>query len=179
MSLTVALTSSEYELVNRKSKPQGQRPKIYHIGVGDVAISDDFEAFLILASAGARSSMALMLNVLLQVTAGPPTRNAAYSEMLNDCVVDAVTRQTQAKQLLGSFDAAFKGLDPGKFQTIPEVSAMNNDLLALLPLESFQDFANYQYAMAFQYKQRGAGVTDDAEVKKMARSYYAALVSYT
>ncbi len=179
MTVTVTLTTAEADLVRRKSKPFNERPAIYHIGSGtEVTISDDFEAFLILANAGARSSMALMINILLKFTSGPTTRNAAYAEMLNDAVLDALARQAQSKQILSGYDASFQALDPGKFKIVPEVSTMNDDLLALIPLQSFQDFANYQYAVAFQYKQRGAGATDDALVQRMARSYMAALVSY-
>lgn len=173
MTVTVQLTAAEADLVRRKSKPFNQRPQI-----NGVAISDNFEAFLILSSTAARASMAMMINILLQFTAGPATRNAAYTEMLNDCVLDALARQTQAKQILSGYDASFQGLNPGKFQTVPEVQSMNNDLLALIPLQSFQDFANYQYAIAFQYKQNGAGPTDDASIKAMARSYMACLVAY-
>lgn len=180
MPVTVTLTAAEAELVKRKSKPFNERPTIYHIGSSeDITIGDDFEAFLILASAGARTSMSLMINILLKFTSGPATRNAAYAEMLNDCVLDALARQAQSKQILSGYDASFQGLDPGKFKTVPEVSTMNNDLLALIPLQAFQDFANYQYAVAFQYKQRGAGTTDKASIERMARSYMAALVAYT
>lgn len=178
MSVTVTLTAEQAELVTRKSKPYSQRPQIFRPGLGLVTIDDNFEAFLILASTGARSNMALMLNVLLQYTLSPSTRQAAYREMVTDQLVDAKYRQAQATQILGSFESSFQGLDPGPFLTVPSVQQMHDDLKAVLgSLNSFQDAANYQFALSFVYT-RQLPETSSTEYDQMIRSYYTALVAY-
>lgn len=178
MALTVTLTEAQKELVARKTKPISERPVIFRPGVGDVVIDDDFEAFLICASTGARTSMSLTLNVLLQFTVSPTTRQAVYREMLTDSVADAKTRQMQAKQILGAFDAGFQGLDPGPFRVVPSVQNMLDDLRTpLAGLNSYQDFANYQFALSFIYLQNST-TTSDADMQQMIRSYYTALVAY-
>jgi len=142
-------TPGQLELIGRKRKSAGKRPKVRNKSTGaDNEISRDFEAMLILASDVAKANASLFINVILQNLPSSSSRDLVLLDVLLDEFTHASSMQTSMRQFLISFNSVKDGFGVGPFADLPEVSQFIDDLqFGFSSFSNLNDRAQYELSL--------------------------------
>lgn len=175
-----ALTSEEALTVAAKAKES--RPYVYNSSTGALEqISKDFEAFLILSSAGVKSRAAQFIaTILLFDINNLVVRNNLTKRWIDDEYSDLDTEIEGYQDILDVYDEIRPDLADATsgFEDVLEVNTLLEGIHLLLgDFAEQRDSLKYSKAIANVFKLKEQG-TVPSELKREIESYSRALLSY-
>ena len=125
----VELTAEEENRVLRNRLPAGQLPTYFSSGQRqNVAISRDFESFLILQDRGTLIRARQWLSQAKDLNDDNDDRDSLIEEALTFEQTDAVARRGELDGLLGDFNQFREDFQAGQFTDVTEIGLILDDL---------------------------------------------------
>lgn len=129
MASKITLTESQQVLVNAKKLPESQRPKYFNAAFGTrVAISDDFEAFLILQGKANNKKAVDWLQQANTYALQDSDRDTLLAAFMDNEVEDAAAAAKELAPITNQFAEFRASFNVDGFEGVTEIGLFLNDV---------------------------------------------------